>query len=99
MKYLSHLFNCSLHAALNTSAEENKLETSVFLFSQEQRYILLKLKVANIRVIKGRYYMTFIHIIRVWNLVSQEITEARNVTGFEVELGRHVTIMTIQSNF
>lgn len=42
--------------------------------------------------------MSFIHIIRPWNLLSQEIIEVKNVTGFEVELGRHVTIMTTQSN-
>lgn len=41
--------------------------------------------------------MSFIHIIRPWNLLSQVI-EAKSVTGFEVELGRHVTIVTIQSN-
>lgn len=41
--------------------------------------------------------MSFTHIIRLWNLLSQEIIEAKNITGFEIELGRHVAIMNVQS--
>lgn len=48
----------------------------------------MKSKVANTRVIKGRYRMDFILLIRLWNLLSQEIIEAKNITGFEKRNGQ-----------
>lgn len=41
--------------------------------------------------------MSFTHIISLWNLLSQEIIEAKNITEFEIELGRHVAIVNVQS--
>ena len=41
--------------------------------------------------------MSFTHIISPWNLLSQENIEAKNVTKFEIELGRHVAITNVQS--
>lgn len=48
----------------------------------------MKSKVANTRVIKGRYCMDFIFLIRLWKLLSREIIEANHVTEFEKRIGQ-----------
>lgn len=42
--------------------------------------------------------MSFAHISRLWNLLSQEVIEAKNITEFEIELGKHVAIMNVSKS-